>query len=179
MFPTLDLDQIAPGTQRSQREDDMTVRHRTAFITVWEVMSPSPMTVTPETSLRTLVDLFERHDFNAIPVVNSERVLCGLVTKVDLLRLLRPDAEFRLPDFSEFADDGVQRIMRRGVVTVEPDDLAAAAADLMVTTGLRSLPVVERKSGRPVLVGMLSRGDLLRGLEVETGMAPGRGAADG
>jgi CBS domain-containing protein len=138
---------------------------------VWEVMSPSPVTVHPDTPVRVLIALFERLDHNAFPVVDARQVLCGLVTKLDLLRLLRPDAEFRVPDFADVAGCQVSQIMRRGVVTVEPDDPAAAAADLMVTTGLRSLPVVERKAGPPVLMGMLSRGDLLRGLWVESGGA--------
>lgn len=57
--------------------------------------------------------------------------------------------------------------MRRGVVCVEPEDPVVVAADLMVETHLRSLPVVQRKSGGPVLIGMVSQGDLLRGLRFE------------
>jgi hypothetical protein len=37
----------------------------------------------------------------------------------------------------------------------------------MVSTGRRSLPVVRRGSGWPKLVGIVSRGDLLRGLRFE------------
>jgi predicted transcriptional regulator len=33
-----------------------------------------------------------------------------------------------------------------------------------VETELRSIPVVQRTSGRPKLVGMVSRGDVIRGL---------------
>jgi CBS domain-containing protein len=55
--------------------------------------------------------------------------------------------------------------MRRGVVTVEPEDPVAVAADLMVETRLRSLPVVQRSPGAGrMLVGIVSQGDLLRGL---------------
>lgn len=147
---------------------------RAATMPVWEVMSPSPVAVSGDAPIRVLIDLFGRHDFNAFPVLDARQVLCGLVTKLDLLRLLRPDGEFRIPDFASVANCPVSQIMRHGVVTVEPDDPAAAAADLMVATGLRSLPVVERKAGPPVLIGMLSRGDLLRGLWVESG-----GAASG
>ena len=135
---------------------------------VWEVMSPAPIAVHPETTLGELIALFEQHDYNGFPVVDNQRILRGLVTKLDLLRVLRPDPEFHLPDLTAVSGREIRLIMRLGVVTVEPDDLAAAAADLMVSTGLRSLPVVERTSGAPVLIGMLSRSDLLRGLEVET-----------
>lgn len=142
---------------------------RTATMPVWEVMSPSPITIGPGTTLAELLDLFDRHDVNAFPVVDEGEGLLGLITKLDVLRLLRPHEGLTLPDFASVAGRRVTEVMRTGVVTVEPDDPAAVAADLMVATGLRSLPVVDRSSGRPVLQGMLSRGDVLRGLWVETG----------
>jgi CBS domain-containing protein len=142
---------------------------RTASLPVNAVMSRSPVTVEPETPLEELVRLFERFDHNAFPVVDAEGQLVGLVSKLDLLRLFRPDAEFRIPGFSQMALYRVRDLMRRGVVSVEPDDLVAAASDLMISTGLRSLPVVERMGGMPVLSGMLSRGDLIRGLRREAG----------
>ena len=57
--------------------------------------------------------------------------------------------------------------MRRKVVSIEPEDTLAEAGNLMVVTKLRSLPVVERRDGRVILVGMLSRGDVLRGLRFQ------------
>jgi CBS domain-containing protein len=58
-------------------------------------------------------------------------------------------------------------IMRRGGVSVGPEDPVVVAAELMVETRLRSLPVVQRTSGSPVLVGMVSQDDLLRALRFE------------
>lgn len=136
---------------------------------IWEVMSPNVVAIQPGTSMAELVRLFDQHDYNGFPVVEAGNVLVGLVTQLDLLRLLGPDSRFDLPRFGDIASVRVDQIMRRGVVTVEPDDPAAAAADLMVTSGLHSLPVVERHGGPPLLRGMVSRGDILRGLRVETG----------
>ncbi len=58
----------------------------------------------------------------------------------------------------------VAGVMRQKAVSVEPSDSVTAAGNLMVTTKLRSLPVIGRRQGRSVLVGMLSRGDVLRWL---------------
>lgn len=139
---------------------------------VWEAMTPSPVVVNPETTVAEVLGLFERHDFNAFPVVDAEGVLRGLLTKLDLLRLFRPDQSGLIPEFADVSGRRVEELMRHGVVTVEPDDRVAVVTDLMVATGLRSLPVVERSTGLPVLLGMLSRGDLLRGLRVEASAAP-------
>jgi CBS domain-containing protein len=132
-------------------------------------MTPTPVGVRPEATVTELLGLFDRHDFNAFPVVDGEGVLRGLLTKLDLLRLFRPDETGRIPELAEVGDRRVNELMRHGVVTVEPDDSVSVAADLMVVTGLRSLPVVNRSTGLPVLLGMVSRGDLLRALRVEAG----------
>ncbi len=141
---------------------------RTAMLHVGDVMTPNPVTIGPDRTVAELVELFLRHDFNALPVVDDECVLLGLVTKLDLLRLFRPEGVLQIPEWSGISHTPVDRIMRRGVLSVELEDSAAVAADLMVATGLRSLPVVQRGPGAPVLCGMLSRGDLLRGLRLET-----------
>jgi CBS domain-containing protein len=72
-----------------------------------------------------------------------------------------------LPDPKAIAATRVATIMRPGALTVEAEDPVVVAADLMVATGRRSLPVVKRGSGWPKLVGIVSRGDLLRGLRFE------------
>ena len=144
---------------------------RTAVLHVGDVMTPKPVTIGPDRTVAELVEVFLRHDFNALPVVGGDGVLLGLVTKLDLLRLLRPGDTLQIPDWSSISETPVDQIMRHGVISVEMEDTAAVAADLMVATGLRSLPVVQRGPGAPMLCGMLSRGDLLKGLRLETASA--------
>jgi CBS domain-containing protein len=142
---------------------------RTHAITtpVLEVMTRAPITVTARTTVGALMTLFDRHDFNAFPVVDEEGGVCGIVTKLDVLRLLRPDWDFEVPDSDSIVTASVADIMRRGVISVEPADPIIVAADLMVETRLRSLPVVQRRGGGPELVGIVTQGDLLRGLRFE------------
>jgi CBS domain-containing protein len=137
------------------------------ILPVRDVMTSAPRTVCPETSVGELITLFERHDVNAFPVVDEDGTLRGIVTKLDLLRVLVPDEQVQLPDLRVVAQRRVAGLMRRGVVTVEGDDPVGIAADLMLQTGLRSLPVVHRRGGWPRLVGIVSRGDVLRGLRFE------------
>lgn len=134
---------------------------------VLEVMTRTPVSVTARTTLGELVALFDRYDFNAFPVIDEAGAVCGIVTKLDVLRLLRPDWDFDVPDSGVLGTASVADIMRRGVVSVEPEDPIIVAADLMVETRLRSLPVVRRRGGGPELVGIVTQGDLLRGLRLE------------
>ena len=136
---------------------------RTHAITtpVLDVMTRSPMTVTPQTTVGELMALFDRYDFNAFPVVRDGDTLSGIVTKLDVLRLLRPD--WGLDVYDSVSSTRVADIMRHSAVSVEAEDAIVAAADLMVETRLRSLPVVRRNGGPPVLIGIVTQGDLLRG----------------
>jgi CBS domain-containing protein len=53
------------------------------------------------------------------------------------------------------------------IVSVEPRASISAAGAIMVANNLRSLPVVEQHDNHPTLVGMVSRGDVLRGLRFQ------------
>jgi CBS domain-containing protein len=128
-----------------------------------DMMSTSPVTVGPMTSIGNLLALFERHDFNAFPVVDYRNRLVGIVSKLDVLKLLLEARGSTLAS-DAIATTYVAGVMRQKAVSVEPSDSITAAGNLMVTTKLRSLPVIERREGRSVLVGMLSRGDVLRWL---------------
>jgi CBS domain-containing protein len=134
---------------------------------VYDVMTRAPITVTPQTPVRDLIALFDRHDLNAFPVVDDRGIVCGIVTKLDVLRLLRPDENLFVPGLSKMGSARVGEIMRHGVVSVEAGDPLIVAADLMVETRLRSLPVVQREPKGPILVGIVSQGDVLRGLRFE------------
>lgn len=106
-----------------------------------------------------LKQLFELHDVNAFPVLDDHARLAGIVSKRDLLRLFRPPRDRASSEARP--GDRVGDIMSRSVVTVDGEDSVTTAVDRMLEYGLRSVPVVDREDGQSVLVGMVSRSDLL------------------
>ena len=56
---------------------------------VHDVMTRDPMVVHGDDDAEPLLALFEGRDFNAVPVVDAEGHLVGVVTKLSLLRLFR------------------------------------------------------------------------------------------
>jgi CBS domain-containing protein len=58
------------------------------MMAVLEVMSTCPLTVEPATLVGDLLALFDRHDFNAFPVLDQRGELLGIVSKLDVLELL-------------------------------------------------------------------------------------------
>lgn len=131
---------------------------------VHEVMSTSPVTVTPATSVADLLALFDRHDFNAFPVLDRHGQLLGIVSKLDVLeRFLAAGAAGQ--SIGALGTVRVESLLQPDIVSVGAREPIAKAGAVMVAKRLHSLPVVERREGdRAVLVGVLSRGDVLRGL---------------
>jgi CBS-domain-containing membrane protein len=136
--------------------------------TIREIMTIRPQTVGRNVPLRTLRDLFGVHQVNAFPVVDEGGTLLGIVTTLDLLRVFRYDRRRFLPDLMALWAEHVEDIMRRRVVTVSPGDPVTTTVDLMVSGGLSSVPVVERRFGKDRLVGMVGRSDVLRVLTFES-----------
>lgn len=139
--------------------------------TVGQAMTPDPLTVQPETSLRELTALLVTRGYRALPVVTREGRLAGLVTRGDLIERGRLRLRVELlpaldgvaleQDFRRLEEESQMTaadLMTRDVVTVRPETNLAAAARLMAEERLNPLPVVAA-DGR--MVGIISRVDVL------------------
>jgi CBS domain-containing protein len=90
-----------------------------------------------------------------------------VVTKLDFLKMFSPDRRRYIPDLKSLWAERVEDIMSRGIIAVTPEDTIATAADLMVQSKLRSLPVVQRRGRERRLIGIVSRTDLMKCLLLE------------
>jgi CBS domain-containing protein len=127
---------------------------------VCDAMTQNPVQIGPEASLAEAEALFERHDFNALPVVNERNELVGVVTKLDLLRSFRFTEDHMFPPYQQVMAEPVQQVMSTDVMTVTPRTPLTRVLESMVRTRSKSLPVVE--DGR--VVGMIAREDVLAAL---------------
>ena len=130
-------------------------------VTVGELMSKSPRTVTPDTSIEELTELMTAFDSNGFPVVNSLGILQGLVTRVDLFKLyLAPYRGWQEPEAPT-----VVTVMSPGVITLRPADQARKAIALMVDHRIQTIPIVTDTSEGPRLAGVVTRRDLAGALK--------------
>jgi CBS domain-containing protein len=127
-------------------------------------MDRTPATVRPELTVGEVAQFLEAERRNEVPVIDTEGLLCGVVSAVDLLRALRPDPTLGTARPRAVSTRSIESVMRPGVITVEPGDPILAAADLMVETRFHMLPVVQRGSRGPVLVGVVEQRDVLGAL---------------
>lgn len=129
---------------------------------VKEIMTSEVVTVTPETDLRTLKEMFERYDFNSFPVLDGNKMV-GIVSKLDLLKAFSPGLNVSLGRALKLYSKDAADIMHTATIFVMPDDDVSKAADYMVEFKLRSVPVLEKGA----LKGMVSRQDIIRCLKME------------
>jgi CBS domain-containing protein len=127
---------------------------------VEDAMSRQTVTVTPDTTLADLEAIFEKHDFNGVPVLDAETRLIGWVTKLDLLSAFRFDDEHMFPPYADIMKRAVADIMARDVVTVTPRAKLTRVLEKLVDTRAKSFPVVDDDQ----VVGIVSREDVLAAL---------------
>ena len=86
--------------------------------TAAQYMTRSVTTVTRQVTMGELGQLFEKHDFNAFPVVEEGKVL-GIVTKYDFLQAFAFTTSQVVPHFDELMRRSVADVMTEAVVHVE------------------------------------------------------------
>lgn len=146
---------------------------------VHEVMSTGIVTATKTDTVRSVVVKMMNRNCGAIPVIEGEARLIGMVTLRDVLLPLYPNYGDYIHDnvhsrdfvemeegYPEVLGRKVEEVMTPNPLTVGPGDPILEAASYMGLKNFRRIPVVDK--GR--LVGMLSIGDINRGLFFEQGM---------
>jgi len=126
---------------------------------VEDFMSRSGITVERTTRLDDAERLFEKHDFNMLPVVEGSR-LVGVLTKLDFLKAFSFRNKDLIPPYRAILEREIATVMTNDPVTLEPDLPLTRVLEKMVDTRYKSFPVV--RDGE--LVGMISREDVVRAL---------------
>ncbi len=125
-------------------------------VRVREIMAQGVATVSPQDTVRSVADRFASGDprvarHRALPIVDAEGNLAGIVTQGDVLRVLESDPAGQVP----VIDAGV-----RSLVVTYPDESAFTAMTKMLVNNVGRLPVVERANPRK-LVGYVNRATLM------------------
>ena len=138
-----------------------------------DIMTKDVATVTPETPIEILCDLFRERRITGAPVVDSAGRLVGIVSKDDVLFRSRGSAlePRQTPDIKMLfssgfvgfnqGDDGpatVGEIMTREVLSAPEDSTVAEICRLMWGKRIHRVPIVRG----PLLVGIVSALDVCR-----------------
>ena len=132
--------------------------------TARQFMTRNVITVNRQTTMHELAVLFDKHDFNAFPVVEDGK-LCGIISKFDFLHAFAFTTSQVVPHYNELMSRTTAEVMTEAVVHVDPTSPLTRVLQLMVGLKTRSFPVM---SADGQLEGMISREDVMRALKETT-----------
>jgi CBS-domain-containing membrane protein len=153
-----------------------------------DVMTNSVVTIDADASVQTAARLMAEREVSALPVVDHDGRVIGMVSEGDLLHRAETGTERRrawwldmLTSTAELAGDYVRShggrvadVMTRDVVSVLETTPVADIAILLEANRIKRVPVL--RDGR--LVGIVSRANLVRALAMTIEETPRGGEAD-
>ncbi|MDI4634069.1 HPP family protein [Pelomonas sp. V22] len=155
-------------------------QRRLANLRCGDIMSRALITVSHRTPLQEAWALFRAHRIKALPVIDANGEIVGIVTPADFMRAAEADAdgtfEQRLRRLRDWAlrpgntpDEVVGHIMTRQVRVAQVDRHLAELIPMFGSTGHHHIPIVA--TGKK-LVGMITQSDVVAALSRSSGEAP-------
>jgi CBS domain-containing protein len=150
---------------------------------VRDVMTTRVITVGPDTKVAEIARCLLENRISAVPVVETDGRLVGIVSEGDLMRRSESGTEHRtswwlslllLPerratDYLKTHGRRAQEVMTRALITVNDDASLEEIAEILEKHRIKRVLVI--RQGK--LVGIASRADLLHGLIArQTGVSP-------
>lgn len=149
--------------------------------TVAEVMTPSPITVKPETPLKEAIALLVEHKISGMPVVSEKGELVGVLSESDLMwqetgvepppYIMILDSIIYLQNPSRYEKEihkalgqTVADVMSEKPITINSSETVKQAAQLLHQKQIRRLPVVNEEKE---VIGIITQGDIIRAMAEE------------
>jgi len=144
-----------------------------------DVMVRDVVTVRPDTDVADAVKLLAEHDVSALPVVDGEGNLLGILSEADLIHRAAIGTEKHRPwwleavtgastlaeEFAKSHGKKVGEIMTSGAISVSEDTPLSEIATLFERKRIKRAPVV--RDGK--LIGIVSRSNLIQALATVVG----------
>jgi CBS domain-containing protein len=144
-----------------------------------DVMVREVVTVRPDTDVADAVKLLAEHDVSALPVVDGEGNLLGILSEADLIHRAEIGTEKHRPwwleavtgastlaeEFAKSHGKKVGEVMTSGAISVSEDTPLSEIAALFEQKQIKRVPVV--KDGK--LIGIVSRSNLVQALATVVG----------
>ncbi|ACT58606.1 HPP family protein [Hirschia baltica] len=144
--------------------------HRTGPLIADNIMSRNLVKVPPTMPLSDVADLFRRHKFTALPVVDSEGIFLGVIFQIHLINRAREDSLRLHRGFEQVlkrlldpkreqpirAEDIMSVTIPRAFISTP----IAALLPLMAEGDIEAIPIMDHKK----IIGIVTRTDLIAAL---------------
>jgi len=157
-------------------------------IQVKEIMKRKVIAIKESTTLKELIEIFDKFTFHTLPVINKENKVVGIVAFEDILKVFEPHPsyimdmlrrtplweEYEIKDFLETdipPEIGVlcvaKDLMNTNVIATTEEVTIIEVCSLMKLNRLRRIPVVDEEKH---LVGIISLFDIILAIFREKGI---------
>jgi CBS domain-containing protein len=146
------------------------------------------VTIRPDMDVAEAIKLLTEHDVSALPVLDPDGNLVGMLSEADLIHRVEIGTEKHRPwwaeavtgastlaeEFAKSHGKKVVEVMTAGVVSVSEDNPLSEIAAVLERNGIKRVPVV--RAGK--LVGVVSRSNLIQALASVVGRIDKRDETD-
>lgn len=115
-----------------------------------QITSRQAITVHKHQLLREVAGILSQNRIGAVPVIDDDEKLCGILSERDLVRALNEDFDFNR--------DHAEKLMTRSLITTTSDVTSSELMSLMTEHKIRHIPIMENDK----LIGIVSIGDVVR-----------------
>lgn len=128
---------------------------------ILDIMTQYVITVSPNTTVDVILDIFETNPIHHLPVVQDKQ-LVGIISKIDVFKMTHCIDLFRSKANEDYNKKLLQsllaeEVMTNDVVTLAPHNSIYEAATLFSQNKYHAIPIVEHEK----LVGIITTFDLI------------------
>lgn len=151
--------------------------------TVADVMTPNPLTVTPQTPLQEAIHILAEKHISGLPVIDDAGKLVGIISETDLMwqetgvdtppYIMILDSVIYLQNPARYEKEihkalgqTVKEAMTDKPISIKPSQSLREAAHLMHDKKIRRLPVVDEINEK--VIGIITQGDIIRTMASES-----------
>ena len=149
--------------------------------TVFDVMTPTPITVKVKTNLKDAIELLAKNKISGVPVVDEEGKLEGILSESDLMwqesgvepppYIMILDSIIYLQNPARYEKQihkalgqTVGEVMSAKPVSIKSDRTLKEAAQILHHKKIRRLPVVDNLGK---VIGIVTQGDIIREMALQ------------
>ena len=123
-------------------------------ILISQLLARDVISINENKSIYNAIKLLTKNNIGALPVLNNNMELCGIISERDIIRNISKNLSIN------FSKSCIKSIMTSVVITINRNIKSEDIMDIMSKNKIRHIPIVENK----LLIGIVSIGDVLKRL---------------
>ena len=123
-------------------------------ILISQLLARDVISINENKSIYNAIKLLTKNNIGALPVLNNNMELCGIISERDIIRNISNNLSIN------FSKSCIKSIMTSVVITINRNSKSEDIMNIMSKNKIRHIPIIENK----FLIGIVSIGDVVKRL---------------